>query len=93
MYIYQLKTPLAFVCIWKLLHSVLPTSENLSKQAICVDGVCPFCGDEQESANHLFRDCSIIQKVWQASNLGLYVRLDRHVPLHQWVRLFFCFIS
>lgn len=47
----------------------LPTKENLMKRGIVTeeaDLVCPLCNQHPETAYHLFINCELAQRIWQA---------------------------
>jgi hypothetical protein len=53
--------------VWLLLHDRVPTRMNLFKRKIITDHVqtcCVFCGEETETAAHLFLYCKLISHVW-----------------------------
>ena len=53
---------------WRLLKDRLPTRVNLRRRQVEVeDSTCPFCRNMEESAGHLFFQCSRILPVWWES--------------------------
>jgi hypothetical protein len=52
---------------WQLLHDKIPTKVNLVKRNIIATGdesLCPLCGQEIETAAHLFIYCRFAFRVW-----------------------------
>jgi hypothetical protein len=39
--------------LWRACHDILPTMENLTKQKIVADPMCPVCGLEVETSIHI----------------------------------------
>lgn len=52
------------VFLWKCLSLALPVAEGLASRGMKVDMRCQFCGDEPESANHIFFTCHVARRVW-----------------------------
>jgi hypothetical protein len=49
--------------VWQLLHNRIPTRNNLVI-ASGVDSVCPLCGVESETVDHLFLYSTVAKQVW-----------------------------
>jgi hypothetical protein len=68
---------------WQVFLDRVPTRENLCKRGIIHSGetLCPLCGRELETTNHLFLHCSFAGAVWYALNrwLGVVVVLPGEV--------------
>ncbi|MCH91770.1 LINE-1 reverse transcriptase like [Trifolium medium] len=59
----------AIIFSWQLLHNRIPTKDNLlSRGVINLDAGsnCVWCGEYQETANHLFLHCKVVLSVWYA---------------------------
>ena len=53
---------------WRLIRDRLPTKSNLRRRHVEVnDLMCPFCGNKEEDAAHLFFNCSKILPLWWES--------------------------
>ncbi|KAJ0570205.1 putative RNA-directed DNA polymerase [Helianthus annuus] len=51
---------------WRLALDRLPTLENLARRNIQVGSLmCKFCGEMQETSEHLFISCGLSQSVWE----------------------------
>lgn len=56
------------VIAWKILHQRIPTRDKLRAKGVVSqsgDISCVHCGEE-ESVYHLFFDCSLARKIWNA---------------------------
>lgn len=49
---------------------------------------CPLCRISAESAEHLFRDCTISDHLWKARGLGIVVPSNTHMNLGVWIKNF-----
>jgi hypothetical protein len=66
--------------VWQLLHDRVPTRNNLVIRQVITEGlesVCPLCGLELETSEHLFMYCNVATKVWQDIFLWLNIPFDR----------------
>ncbi|KAL2934672.1 hypothetical protein RDABS01_017791 [Bienertia sinuspersici] len=73
------------VFIWRILWNALPVKSNLNKRGIGVNNMCLLCGDSVETNEHLFRDCSFVDKLWACGNLGIRGHTATSVPLWRWI--------
>ncbi|XP_021737182.1 uncharacterized protein LOC110703699 [Chenopodium quinoa] len=69
---------------WKFLHNALPLFGTLQAHGIPVDSTYVLCHNNQETVDHLFRDCSFINSLWSANSFlqSLMVRGDK--PFSVW---------
>ena len=67
--LWKLKVPFKIACFaWRLIKDRLPIRVNLRRRQIKLTNVfCPFCGSSEESASHLFFQCSKILPLWWES--------------------------
>ncbi|KHN41603.1 hypothetical protein glysoja_038341, partial [Glycine soja] len=67
--IWKLKIPSkSLVFAWRLIRDRLPTRMNLRRQQVVINEVqCPFCGDVEEEAAHLFFSYKKILSIWWES--------------------------
>jgi len=57
--------PSAIVSAWRILLDKLPTKLNLVRRRVqLVNPLCPLCLDGDESTDHLFNTCRVVQQVW-----------------------------
>ena len=81
--------------LWKMITLSLPLGRNLQRCHVTSSVKCPYC-DQEETAEHLFFDCSYAQNIWRASGysnsgslqsqgtqenkLGLLLHQDSTIP-------------
>lgn len=70
--------------IWKVLHRILAVKDALLGRKISVDPVCPLCGRELETIEHLFLNCDFARRVWRASHLGFDFSKGNPVGFVNW---------
>ncbi|KAG8480403.1 hypothetical protein CXB51_025112 [Gossypium anomalum] len=51
------------ILMWRIANNYLPTLHNLKVRQLAVNPLCLVCQSEEESLDHLFRDCSFTQQV------------------------------
>ncbi|XP_022019342.1 uncharacterized protein LOC110919377 [Helianthus annuus] len=52
--------------VWRLIQDKLPTKAALNRRNVIIeDNRCKMCGDEEESALHLFASCRIAEQIWE----------------------------
>ncbi|XP_076939627.1 uncharacterized protein LOC143608493 [Bidens hawaiensis] len=57
--------PKKVVLWWRSALARLPTFDALVKRNILVNSkMCPFCGDIEESVEHIFISCGLAQSLW-----------------------------
>ncbi|KAL4592856.1 hypothetical protein LXL04_005863 [Taraxacum kok-saghyz] len=55
------------IFIWKLRLNILPTRFNLSGRGLDIPSImCPLCGSEPETVDHLFWRCGVARDIWVA---------------------------
>ncbi|XP_048494373.1 uncharacterized protein LOC125494701 [Beta vulgaris subsp. vulgaris] len=77
---------------WKLANGALATRVNLRKRKILSETPCPFCGDEEESNTHLFKDCEVTMRIWKSSNLGINSKNPANMDISQWTKNWLWFL-
>jgi len=50
---------------WRLMHSKLPTDENLQKRSCTMVSICVLCYKQAESSLHLFLSCTFVVALWR----------------------------
>ncbi|XP_010684738.2 uncharacterized protein LOC104899272 [Beta vulgaris subsp. vulgaris] len=74
--------------LWKILNHALPTADNLVKRKIReVNPICCLCKTQEETATHLFRDCTISQRIW-SSSMGISATQGTHLLISEWIKNF-----
>ncbi|KAK5845334.1 hypothetical protein PVK06_001506 [Gossypium arboreum] len=51
------------IFMWRITNNYLPTLYNLKARQLAVNPLCPVCRSEEESVDHLFRECPFTQQV------------------------------
>ncbi|CAJ2627787.1 unnamed protein product [Trifolium pratense] len=69
--------------LWRVVKRILPTRCRLEQKGVALDPICPLCHDGEETQEHLFMHCQVIQRFWFLSPLGLHVPTD--VNFFQWM--------
>jgi len=71
---------------WQFLNKRLPTTNNLARRCVLSQGSLSCSGvcSQQESANHLFLECSYFQEVWLSVQqlLGISSVLPPDIGMH-----------
>ncbi|VFQ60129.1 unnamed protein product [Cuscuta campestris] len=68
--LWKLKVPPKVnVCMWRALRGILPLCEILTKKGVELDNICPTCGAEGESLEHVFMACPMAVAVWSYRRL------------------------
>lgn len=62
--------PKFLLFVWKVIHQILAVKDTLLRRNIMVDPLCPLCGQDVETIEHLFLRCRCAMRVWRASHLG-----------------------
>ena len=57
--------------LWRALHDILRTKENLRRRKILQDPSCPVCGLEPETISHILWQCQSTRDVWSLGNRAL----------------------
>ena len=70
---------------WKSMHNGIPLRQNLARRGMEVDKVCPRCGEEEESIEHLLIQCAVSQRVWYSSPLRIHVARTGGIRFRDWV--------
>ncbi|XP_021714898.1 uncharacterized protein LOC110682864 [Chenopodium quinoa] len=69
---------------WKIIHAGIPVASALAVRGVSVDSTCCFCRREQETINHLFRDCDFVTPLWVRSSFHFNSQGLLHLPFLQW---------
>ncbi|XP_074288374.1 uncharacterized protein LOC141613535 [Silene latifolia] len=76
------------ILIWKIIVKALPIGSEFQKRKLDIEPFCGMCGGGQkcvESMEHLFRDCSLVQRLWAASELGIRVESAEGLSVTEWI--------
>ena len=50
--------------LWLCLHNSIPVREVLVARGISCSKLCPICKEQDESIEHLLRECFFVQQFW-----------------------------
>ncbi|GAA0181541.1 hypothetical protein LIER_30252 [Lithospermum erythrorhizon] len=53
--------------LWKCLHDILPTKNNIMKKRLLVDPLCVFCNSTKETLTHLLLECHFSCRLWYST--------------------------
>lgn len=70
---------------WRVMWDRLPTRDNLRKRRIIgldEESICALCGEDVETASHIFIGCNKTREVW----LAIYSWWDIAVTVHYCLR-------
>lgn len=56
--------PSKSLLVWRIMHSKVPTDENLLSRGVQLPSKCSSCNASSESAFHLFFECAFALKLW-----------------------------
>ncbi|KAF7841337.1 ribonuclease H [Senna tora] len=70
---------------WKTLNCGLPLRANLAKRGLNLNTSCPFDCSEEETEEHLFKECQFSRSVWLASRLNLRIDDINHNYVLNWI--------
>ncbi|KAA3486627.1 reverse transcriptase [Gossypium australe] len=59
------------ILMWKIANKYLPTLHNLKRRQLAVNPLCPVCQTEEESVEHLFRECPFTHQVLRRVGMPL----------------------
>ncbi|CAN1170198.1 Putative ribonuclease H protein At1g65750 [Linum perenne] len=73
--------------LWRLARGVLPMRLALQNRHITVPSECGMCGGEMENAWHLFLNCSVARRCWDAGGYTHHVDagFSRAESMQEWV--------
>ncbi|XP_074300109.1 uncharacterized protein LOC141631323 [Silene latifolia] len=54
---------------------------------------CALCGSEEETLDHLFRDCDISSRIWAGSTLGINANLFPSLDVRDWIVNWILYLS
>ncbi|KAA3486780.1 reverse transcriptase [Gossypium australe] len=74
------------VTAWKISWNYLPIRFNMHHRKLSNNTICPRCGKEVETMNHLFRECPISKSVWEELSFSEFLKAS-HM---EFIRIFCC---
>lgn len=73
------------IFIWKICTNSLALCKNLWVRNITDSPLCCICNIEDETATHLFRNCSFAKNLWQLGTLGIISDQNISTVMTDWV--------
>lgn len=73
------------IFVWKACSNILPVKGNLMRRKLRREGVCPICGDSEETVEHVLLFCNWTKPVWFGSQLQSIPDMGAIQSLHGWL--------
>ncbi|CAN1783234.1 Putative ribonuclease H protein At1g65750 [Linum perenne] len=74
--------------LWLAAKNRLLTNESRSRQGLCQEAKCEFCGDNNESVSHVLRDCSFARETWRLMCPGDIEKPEWQLHVVDWMEFF-----
>lgn len=72
------------IFVWKVCNNIFPVKGNLMRGKLSREGVCPICGESEETVEHVSLFCSWTNPVWFGSQLQSIPDMGAIPSLHDW---------
>ena len=69
---------------FRIIHRILPTKRYLNVRKVIDSAECSFCGNEEETIEHLFWNCDIVTRFWNEFLTILKAKLCTQYELFSW---------
>lgn len=66
-------------------YDILALKINLALKGIVIDFLCCFCKSVDEDISHLFRDGTVVRRIWRNSSLAISSSLDDSISVKDWL--------
>ncbi|KAI4332569.1 hypothetical protein L6164_017466 [Bauhinia variegata] len=73
------------VLLWEICQHDLPIYQSLFQRKICDSPLCPICGEEDETLEHLFLLCPWTQPIWFESEFQWIVDFNSLECIEVWL--------
>lgn len=73
--------------IWLVLKGKILRNKERHWWGLTYDGSCPICDCDEESLDHLFRDCQVARLVWRRSPTPNGFNISRTTSLDKWIQV------
>ncbi|KAL2931647.1 hypothetical protein RDABS01_037057 [Bienertia sinuspersici] len=74
------------VFAWRAVKNGIAVKALMYARGLSNDGVCPMCGEEEETIIHLLANCQEVRRLWYLSPLRLKVEEFPSNTLKDWVK-------
>lgn len=71
--------------IWKIINNGLLANAEKKKRGLTDQGDCPRCGDGDETLDHMFRRCTVVEDCWRLTNAPQDFNASSNIPLVIWI--------
>ncbi|XP_031101801.1 uncharacterized protein LOC116005700 [Ipomoea triloba] len=71
--------------IWKVAVNGLLTNAERFRWGLSPNAECPRCGAQEESTDHLLRQCDFAKECWEAASAPASFMTSFHLPLIDWM--------
>ena len=66
---------------FKYIHRILPTNTLLQKMNITQNSLCTFCNNSEETLEHLFLMCPVVEQLWEKVEKFISDKTQNHTIL------------
>lgn len=71
--------------LWSICNNALPTKDNLYRRKMIPDPLCPLCGYNPETPEHLFLLCNWTKRIWSDKRLNFDTSPTRISRIEKWI--------
>lgn len=71
------------------MHNICPTVTALFRRNVIASSLCLFCGECEETVEHLFFECHTSNFIWHCSPLGFNFEVGARLPFVKWLENWF----
>lgn len=72
--------------LWLCTHRKIPTTENLAYWEMNINTTCAACNSQEESIEHLFRECPIAIQFWRKLGIPKSKKATFRASFSEWIR-------
>ncbi|KAK7243100.1 hypothetical protein RIF29_37885 [Crotalaria pallida] len=70
---------------WRACKNILPIRTQLRSRGLEIDGRCPMCGEDEETAQRALLTCRMVIPVWFASSLTIRIVPHNIISFSDWL--------
>ncbi|XP_019163505.1 PREDICTED: uncharacterized protein LOC109159849 [Ipomoea nil] len=71
--------------VWKIVKNGLLVNTERKRRGLTIDSSCPRCGAEEETLDHLFRQCEDSRNCWSITSPLRNFNASNHLPIGCWI--------